>query len=80
MCILIPDETRKDDWSTVANLEPLKDKVVSIGIAAGKHAFIEPPEGLWRHDVSNTDLVEGLYILRHWVCYPKHVIEAIYRY
>ena len=79
VCILIPDETRKDVFGPLwPILKPLlNDKVVSVGIAAGKHAFIEPPEGMWRHDVSNADLVDVGYTSRGTrVCYPKHVIEA----
>lgn len=79
VCVLIPDETRKD---VAAELLPLLmpllgDIEVSIGVASGKHPVRAEPVGRWRHDAQATTLRSvGTTTRGTPVAFPPSVLDA----
>ncbi|MEE2786604.1 MAG: lactate racemase domain-containing protein [Myxococcota bacterium] len=79
VCVLVPDETRKDVFSVIwPILQPmLSDVDYAIGIATGKHGYIPPARGRWRHDAKAADLIFcGTTSHGTVVRYPPQVIHA----
>jgi len=79
VCVLVPDETRKDASTTILPiLSPLLNGLnVSWGIAAGKHPYIAPPAGYWRHDAHGPDLLAvGHTEAGTRVEFPREVVDA----
>ncbi len=79
VCVLIPDETRKDVASELLPLlRPLLSGLeVSVGVASGKHPVRPEPHGRWRHDAQAVDLVAAGETARGTrVSFPPQVINA----
>ncbi len=80
VCVIVPDETRKDVARRVLPLLlPLLDGVpTTVGVATGKHPPYSPPPGTdWVHDARSPSLrVVGETARGTEVAYPPAVLDA----
>jgi lactate racemase len=79
ICLLVPDETRKDVGAELLeHLSPLfANNAVKIGIATGKHPYHSEDSDRWRHDATAPNLIDvGRTGYGTEVAYPRQVLKA----